>query len=205
MALTAVLFDLDDTLVSSGRIYAQMYYPLLEMLQSDLQFSLVELEQRAKELGITKNKHGRWDTGELCSALGQLEKYYSVLENFIEKEEVLYSQTIPTLKASRSLVGKVGIISNSMRRTVQAYANKYHLHRYIDFFFSSEDAESRKSDESYWNTLVHHKRLCPSETLVVGDNEVDDVITPGSLGFKTQLVHQPAELSLIPEIVKKFK
>ena len=76
MTINTYLFDLDDTLIST-KIYAEIYKPILKMVKKKLTDK--QLDQKAKELGLEKNKFDRWDTGDLCRELKLLEEYYIVL------------------------------------------------------------------------------------------------------------------------------
>src|SRR3989338_5872375 len=128
MAIKVYLFDFDDTIIST-KIYAELYQPLLKMIKSKLKLTDIQLNQKAEDLDLKKNKFGRWDTGDLCRELNLLEEYYRVLEKQIKVMPVLHDTVISVFKNIKSKKKKIAIISNSMRRTVNAYLQKYDLEK----------------------------------------------------------------------------
>ena len=134
MHIKTYLFDFDDTIIST-KIYAEIYQPLLKMIKTKFKWSDTQLNRKAKELGLKKNKFGRWDTGDLCRELNLLEEYYDVLEEQIQVMPVLYKQVINTFKKLQKQEKTIAIISNSMLRTIKAYLNKYQLNQYVDFIY----------------------------------------------------------------------
>lgn len=193
-AIKIFLFDLDDTLIDST-IYAEIYSPILEMIKKKLNFNDEELSKKVKSLGLQKNKFGRWDTGDLCRELGLLKDYYLILEKNIKTKQVLRNEVIRLFKTIKSKkTQKIGIVSNSMKRTIGLYLNRYQLNVFVDFVFSAEDAGCRKNHIEFWKELIEKEKLDPKECLVIGDDEVDDVLIPKRAGFNTFLIHSAKDL-----------
>ncbi len=180
--VTVYLFDFDDTLIDS-KIYATLYRPLLEKITKTLGIKEEELEQKLLALGLKKTRSGRWDTGDVCREFGLLDLYYTELEKFISVSSVIHDETKTVLKKIKKSGRRVGIVSNSMRRTIALYLRKYRLNPYIDFIFSQDDAGCRKSSKEFWKKLIEIERLNPSECIVIGDHEEEDVAMPKKLGF----------------------
>lgn len=193
MPITTYLFDFDDTIIST-KIYAEIYNPILRMIKNKYKWTDTQLNQKTKALGLTKNKFGRWDTGDLCRELGLLEEYYQLLERHIKVTPSLHNTVINTFKKLKMKKKKIGIVSNSMMRTITAYLNKYKLHPYIDFVFSRDAAGCKKQEDKYWTTLIQKHKLKPKECLVIGDDVEQDKIMPEKLGFKTFLIQKPQDL-----------
>jgi len=193
MTITTYLFDFDDTIIST-KIYAELYQPLLKMVKSKLKLTNSQLKQKAEDLGLKKNKFDRWDTGDLCRELNLLEEYYQVLEKQIKVMPVLHDTVINTFKKIKAKKRKIAIVSNSMRRTVNAYLHKYELVQYLDFTFTRDDAQCKKRDDPFWQKLIKKQKLNPRECLVIGDDPEQDVIVPKKLGFNTFLIKQPQDL-----------
>ena len=126
MAIKVYLFDFDDTIIST-KIYAELYQPLLKMIKSKLKLTDAQLNQKAESLGLTKNKFGRWDTGDLCRELNLLEEYYQVLEKQIKVMPVLHDTVINVFKKIKAKKRKIAVVSNSMHRTINTYLHKYNL------------------------------------------------------------------------------
>lgn len=190
------LFDLDDTLIDT-KIYAKLYPKIISMLGRKKKLKGTELNKVAESFGLKKNKYGRWDTGDLCKELGLLDEYYKELEKVIGVEQVLddgVEQVFTKLKSSRKIIG---IVSNSMHRTIQLYLAKYNLIKYIDFIFSSDDAGSRKDKDSYWKKLIEKHKLKTNECLMIGDDGLEDIKIPKKFGFKTFLIKNPADLQKV--------
>ncbi|MBI4448858.1 HAD family hydrolase [Candidatus Woesearchaeota archaeon] len=157
----------------------------------------MELDNRAENAGLQKNKFGRWDSGELCKQWDLLEEYYQVLETHIKVLPVLKGNVIKTFERIKAKGGKIGLVSNSMARTIMGYVNKYGLRKYLDFVFSRDDAGCKKDKEEYWKSLIEKRHLKPAECLVIGDDPEHDVKTPSKLGFKTLLVSSSEDFDKI--------
>ena len=189
------LFDLDDTLINT-KIYAKLYKPILQLIESKTKLKGNKLTEKAKRLGLEQNQYGRWDTGELCKGLGLLEEYYFELERLIEAVPVLSEGVKKVFRKIQSRGGRIGIVSNSMHRTIETYMLKYDLIQYVDFIFSQEDAGCKKSNSDYWRTLIKREKLNPPECLVIGDNRTEDVEIPRKLGFNAYHLKSFAELTI---------
>ncbi len=200
--LTTYLFDLDGTLIDV-KIYATLYPRVLQYLQGRYHWSESQLDKKAQELGLTKNKQGRWDTGDLCRALGELDAYYTELERLIAVNSVLHDRVEQVLSALKKHKKRVGVVSNSMHRTIQVYLRKYNLATYVDFVFSSDDAECKKKNDAFWRHLIKKEQLTPASCLMVGDTEADDIVPAKKHGFSTLLVKQPADLEKALEYLYK--
>lgn len=187
------LFDLDDTLIDT-KIYAQLYEPILRLIVEKKKLTGESLDKKAAELGLTKNRYGRWDTGDLCRELGLLAEYYEELEKTIEIVPVLRDSVLDVFSKLREKKKKIGIVSNSMRRTIGLYLQKYDLLPDVNFVFSQDDAQCRKNDPVFWKKLIQKEKLIPKECLVVGDDPIDDGEIPESLGFRTFLIKSSESL-----------
>jgi len=194
MTVKVYLFDLDDTLIST-KIYAEIYEPILKMVKKKLKLTDIQLDQKAKELGLEKNKFNRWDTGDLCRELHLLEEYYKVLEEQIQVMPVLHDNVLQLFQKLKKQKKTIAIISNSMIRTIKAYVNKYELNQYVNFIYSRDDAGCKKSDEHYWKKLIESHHLKIEECLIVGDDHKQDILIPQKLGFKTFLIENPEDLN----------
>ena len=164
------------------------------MIKKKLKLTDKQLDEKAKELGLEKNKFNRWDTGDLCRELKLLEEYYNVLEDQIQIMPVLHEHVIHTFTRLKKQKKTIAIISNSMLRTIKAYLNKYELNKYVDFIYSRDDAGCKKNEEAYWKNLIKKQKLKIDECLVIGDDKKQDIVIPMKLGFKTFLIENPADL-----------
>lgn len=191
------LFDLDDTIIDTT-IYAEIYHPILKMIKEKFKLNDQKLSKKVKSLGLEKNKFGRWDTGDLCRELGLLKEYYLLLEKNIKTKKVLRNEVIGLFKKIKmKKTQKIGIVSNSMRRTINLYLKRYQLNVFVDFVFSAEDVSCRKNQVKFWKKLIEKEKLNPTECLVIGDNNIDDVLIPKQAGFNTFLIRSAKDLEEI--------
>lgn len=193
------LFDLDDTLVDA-KIYAELYVPICNTIKKKLNITDKELDQKAEELGLKKNKYNRWDTGDLCRELGLLEVYYKILEEHIRVKQVLHDKVEAIFEELKKRGKIIGIVSNSMHRTIAAYVHKYGLQKYIDLIFSSDDAGCLKHDKKFWKTFIEKEKLKPEECLMIGDDLEEDIKIPKGFGFQTHYVENSKDLDSVLNI-----
>jgi len=191
------LFDLDGTLIDT-RIYAVIYLEILEMVKKRLNLSDEELEAKAKGLGLKKNKFKRWDSGDLCREFDLLDEYYTLLEKKIRVTSVLHNQVKDIFNKIKQQKRKIGIVSNSMKRTIMAYLKRYALSEQVDFIFSYDDAGCRKNQLNYWKKLIGKEHLNPEECLMIGDDLLEDVERPKKLGFQTFHLDKSSKIGSIP-------
>ncbi len=196
MAFKVYLFDLDDTLIST-KIYAKMYKPVLSMIKKKFKLTSKQLDEKALSLGLEKNKFGRWDTGDLCRELNLLEEYYKILEQEIDVLPVLSKNVIKVFKKIKPK--RIGIVSNSMSRTINAYLNKYKLKKYLDLVYSRDDAKSKKKEPIYWKKLIKKHHLKPKECLFIGDDPEQDIKMAEKFEFNTFLIETPKDLLRVPK------
>lgn len=194
VVITTYLFDLDDTIIDST-IYARIYPQIISLIKFRFDLTSNDLDHKAQELGLKKNKFSRWDTGELCKKLGLLKEYYAILEEQIKVSPVLHNMVMTVFTNIKSRKKKIAVVSNSMTRTIQLYIKRYKLNNYLDFVFSYDDAQSnKKNNEKYWVILIQKHKLIPKECLVVGDDSEQDRNVPRKLGFQTFLLKKPEDL-----------
>ncbi|MFA6462247.1 MAG: HAD family hydrolase [Candidatus Woesearchaeota archaeon] len=184
MAITTYLFDLDDTLIDA-QIYAKIYPFIISGIKSKFKLTDKLLDEEMQQLGLKKNKYNRWDTGDICRALGMLDFYYQELEKAIQVNSWVNLDAQALFSTLKQRGKKIGIVSNSMSRTIYAYLHKYGLSEMVDFIVSAVELNKRKSDEVFWRDLISSHKLIPKETVVIGDDLQEDVNLPKKFGFQT--------------------
>lgn len=147
------LFDLDGTLIDNT-IYAKIYEPILTMIRKKTQLSGENLDSRAQGAGLEKDQFGRYDTRELCQQLSLLNEYYLILEKYIEVNSSLHLRVITLLQKLNQQRKVIGIVSDSLRRSITTYMKAYRLERYVTFVFCAEDAGCGKDTLSFWTKLI---------------------------------------------------
>ena len=182
------LFDLDGTLIDTS-IYARCYERILSMITRKRHLTPRELAQKARRLGLVKNEEGRWDTGDLCQAFNLLEEYYKILKAEVKQHSFVQEQVVKKMIESHSHGHRIGIVSNSMRKTIKLYLSTYKLTKYVHVVFSREDAGCRKNSITFWKKLISKYNLNPKECTIIGNNPLEDGTIPKKVGFHTILVN----------------
>lgn len=195
--ITTYLFDLDDTLVDS-KIYQEIYNKILQKLKEKLHWNDVALSKQLQSLKLDLNKFGSYDSGEMCQKLGQLDLYYEILETHLRAKPMVQGQVKNVFLSLHQKGKKIGIVSNSMRRTMELYLKKYDLK--VDFLFSSEDAGCKKREDKYWQTLIAKEKIEPKECLMIGDDYGKDILMAKKFGFKTFYLKERRRLKEVLEI-----
>lgn len=184
------LFDFDDTLIDT-KIYAEMYPEIMQAIQK----KYPTINEIAKKNNVTINKFGRYDSGELAKKLDMLDTYYEILGKHIDTMPVLKKNVIETLKKLKG--NRIGIVSNSMKRTINTYLQKYNIEKYFDFIYSVDDSSCKKNDINYWQGLIKKYKINPNDCIIIGDNEIDDKLIPNKLGFNTFIIKDISDFKKI--------
>ncbi len=188
------LFDLDGTIINPA-VYSKIYPKIMHMLQKKKHLPLKTIHQQAALRNVHKNDSGQWDTGDLCKKLNCLPEYYQILNNHLTTNNILKKHILATFKKIKQHPqNRIGIVSNSMHKTIQLYVKKYNLATYINFIYASDDAHTRKHHLSYWKTLCKQHHLKPHLTIVIGNNPNDDSFVPECLGFHSYLLEKETDI-----------
>jgi beta-phosphoglucomutase-like phosphatase (HAD superfamily) len=169
--IKAVVFDMDGVLIDAK----EWHYEALNRALGLLGYSISrydhlsrydglptrrKLEMLTREKGLPKPLHG---------FLNELKQIYTM--------ELIYSQCKPVFcheYALAKLKGqglKIGVASNSIRRTVEVMMERSSLARYMDVVLSNEDVRAAKPDPEIYLTAIARLGVEPAECLVVEDNE----------------------------------
>jgi HAD superfamily hydrolase (TIGR01509 family) len=163
-----VLFDLDGVLVEAKNIH---FEALNEALDYQYRISWSEhlskydglktnqkLEMLTLDKGLPKEKYSQvWSQKQKLTLekLRQIERSDEIAESIYEL-------------CSRDL--KIGVCSNSIKRTIITVLNRLMIIEDIDFIVSNEDVKNSKPHpEMYWKAMSMAGVL-PSETLIVEDS-----------------------------------
>jgi len=202
MEINTVLFDLDDTLIDT-KIYSELYESLLKLAQEKLSISDKELEELPAKLNLQSNKDGKYDTGDLFRKLDMLDVYYEELEKAITKLPPQNPKIKEVFDSLIEMEMHIGIVSNSMDKTIRLFLKKHELMSYIDLIFSADRSLHKKSNPEYWKALIEQEKIDPEECMIIGDDPVDDEETPKQLGFQTLRITDPSDFNKILDILPK--
>jgi len=184
MPITTYLFDLDDTLIDTS-VYVRIYPYILSKIKSEFKLTDKLLDEEMQLSGLKKNKYGHWDTGDICRALGLLDFYYQELEKAIAVNTWINKDVLELFVSLKKKGKRIGIVSNSMSRTIYTYLHKYKLSEQVDFIVSAVELNQRKSEDFFWSGLINTHKLNPKECVMVGDDLQEDVNIPRKFGFNT--------------------
>jgi HAD superfamily hydrolase (TIGR01509 family) len=129
---------------------------------------------------------------ELHSLLNQLKQLYTM--------ELIQSKCKPVFQheyclAQLSAAGyKIGVASNSVRRSVEVMMERANLARYLDLIVSNEDVVNAKPDPEIYRVAMERLGVTPDETVVVEDNE-HGVRSAQAAGTHVKVVGDPSEVS----------
>ena len=169
--IRAVVFDMDGVLIEAKEWHYEALNRALELFgytisrydhlsRYDGLPTRRKLEMLSREKGLPKSLHG---------FLNELKQIYTM--------ELIYSHCKPVFcheYALSKLKGqglKIGVASNSIRRTVEVMMEKSSLARYMDVMLSNEDVRAAKPDPEIYLTAISRLGIEPKECLVVEDNE----------------------------------
>ncbi len=182
------LFDLDGTLINK-KIYRDSYPFLVEAFCKKAEITEVEMRTKLIASGIKPLPHGDFDSGDIAKYFGYYDLYYSVLEKYLSTHDVLMDDVEEVLSTLKEKGMTIGVVSNSMRKTINMHLEGAGILKYIDFIYSSEDAGCSKPNDEFWNYFIQDSQVSPAESLFIGDNSIDDVEFPSRFDFGTLLVN----------------
>ena len=90
---------------------------------------------------------------------------------------------------------RLGLASNSVRRTVEEMMERSDLMRYLDVFVSNEDVAKPKPDPEMYRTAMARLGVSPHETLIVEDND-NGVKAARASGAHVMVVQGPDDVTL---------
>jgi len=165
--ITTYLFDWDNTLFSTD-IYKETYPSIITAIKQKHNITEKEINIKAELEGLRKEE--RWDSGELSKLFDNMEEYYDILKSNVSTN-YLIDDIVSKFKSLKEKGFKIGIVTNSFRKTINLYLETYKLQP--DFIFTQDDAGTTKDDPKFWEELIKKEKLNPKECTVMGDSEVD--------------------------------
>lgn len=169
--IRVILFDLDGVLIEAKEWHYEALNNALSIFGMEISRydhlitydglpTKKKLEMLSIERGLPK---------ELHKFINELKQKYT--------HEIIYNRCKPSfthqycLSKLKSEGFKIGVCSNSIRKSVQIMLEKAKLLEYVDFYLSNEDVKNSKPDpEIYFQAfkLLYSK---PDECLIIEDNE----------------------------------
>jgi HAD superfamily hydrolase (TIGR01509 family) len=196
-AVKAVVFDMDGVLIDAR----EWHYEALNQALGLLGYEITRYEHLSTYDGLpTKRKlemltveHGL--PAELHSFLNSLKQQYTLEYVATRCKPVFQHQyALARLKAAGY---RLGVASNSVRRTVQEMMERADLMQYLDVIVSNEDVARAKPDPEMYVKAMDRLGVTPEQTVVVEDNE-NGVKAATAAGAHVLVVGGPADVALDP-------
>lgn len=183
MAIKAILFDLDNTLIDFWKMKQEASRAAVSAmmkvgLEVDKDEAYKEIIRLFMKLGVEsenifqeflKSKVGRADEKMLAAAINA---YLKTKNNFLKP----YPNIKPTLKELKKRKIKLAIVSDAPK--VKAYQRllAMNIEKYFDFVIGFEDTGKKKKDELPLKMAIEKLELDSKEIMMVGDSIKRDVL-----------------------------
>lgn len=179
MRINCVLFDLDNTLVGIPETWQYFDELIKIVLKEDYQLPIPSTNERdslwrsgKKYIEILKD-WGVLDPNDFWIKFDRRDEIKR--KNLIEDGKlILYDDVIPALKKLNKSGIKIGIVSNTPDFIVEYELEAFKLQRYFNSVLGLGDDQSICKPEPDGIIMILKDLNCkPSETLFIGDSEVD--------------------------------
>jgi HAD superfamily hydrolase (TIGR01509 family) len=193
--IKAVVFDMDGVLIDAR----EWHYEALNRALALLGYEISRYEHLSTYDGLpTKRKlqmltveHGLPE--ELHSFMNSLKQQYTLEFVATRCKPVFQHQfALARLKAAGY---RLGVASNSVRRTVEEMMERSDLLQYLDVIVSNEDVARGKPDPEMYVKAMATLGVRPQETVVVEDNE-NGIKAAVAAGAHVLVVGGPEDVSL---------
>ena len=200
----AILFDLDDTILScEGGNYLKLWLKsveahihLFEGLGAEALFEEIRNVARDFWSDTERHRNGRLDIkgsrqGIVATAASNLnhrndEAAIQLANHYHEKREfnvVPFDGALETLKHFRQSPTKTALITNGSGDVQRWKIDKYQLDQYFDVVLIEGEFGMGKPQPGVYNHIVNELGVSAEESWIVGDNLEWEVRVPQQLGF----------------------
>jgi beta-phosphoglucomutase len=193
--IKAVVFDMDGVLIDAR----DWHYEALNRALGLLGYEITRYEHLTTYDGLPTSRKLRMLTverglpAELHGFLNSLKQQYTLELVATRCKPVFHHQyALAQLKAAGY---RLGVASNSVRRTVEEMMERSDLMRYLDVVISNEDVTRAKPDPEMYLTAMERLGVLPTETLIVEDNE-NGVKAATAAGGNVLVVEGPDDVTL---------
>jgi len=223
MAIEAVIFDLDGTLVTFSLDYKALRGDVREcLLRRGVPLSVLRVNEgvfdmlEKAELYFKNNAKPDAFHDAQMQSLAIVQKY--------EKEAAainnLMPGTIETLKELKKMNLKLGICTNSSKPSVDYILDRFKIRDYFEITITREAVKRVKPDIEQHTRAIETLNLHPNEVLVVGDSVLDmqsakdlkilAIGFPTGISTKEQLIKSGANYIIttlidLPKLIKKIE
>lgn len=193
--IKAVVFDMDGVLIDAR----EWHYEALNRALGLLGYEISRYEHLSSYDGLpTKRKlqmltveHGLPE--ELHAFLNSLKQQYTLELVATSCKPVFQHQfALARLQAAGY---RLGVASNSVRRTIEEMMERSDLRQYLDVIVSNQDVARGKPDPEMYVKAMHTLGAEPHETVVVEDNE-NGIRAAQAAGAHVLVVGGPEDVTL---------
>lgn len=183
----AVLFDLDETLISIDAAYRKAYALLAE---TDSVHIHLNDEKQYKELVYLGRHYDRYSRpaawvpfAEKWGIETPYETFWPAWMDFYTSQATPFPWSEPLLIELRRLGIRIGIVTNGRFATQQAKIQSCGLLPYFDDVLISEEIGIQKPDPHIYFLACKHLNVAMRECLFVGDNANTDIAGARAAGM----------------------
>ena len=199
--MKAVVFDMDGVLIDAR----EWHYAALNRALALLGYEISRYEHLSAYDGLPTSRKlemlsvERGLPRELHGFLNSLKQQYTLELVATRCKPVFQHQyALAQLKAAGY---RLGVASNSVRRTVREMMENADLLQYLDVLISNEDVQRPKPDPEMYDLAMERLGVAPAETLVVEDNE-NGVRAATAAGAHVMVVGGPEDVALDPILAR---
>ncbi|MEH7744542.1 HAD family hydrolase, partial [Neobacillus drentensis] len=148
MAIKAVIFDFDGTIIDTETIWFQVFEELLkEKFNIDL-----PLEEFAKSIGTTDEAFFQYIEVQTGMKIDEKEINQLARERFLEKRGILEVRegVVEKLEEAKELGYRIGLASSSSREWVEGFLRQFNLWEYFSVVKTREDVVKVKPDPALY-------------------------------------------------------
>jgi beta-phosphoglucomutase len=193
--IKAVIFDMDGVLIDAR----EWHYEALNRALALLGYEITRYEHLSTFDGLPTRRKLQMLTverglpAELHSFLNSLKQQFTLEYVATRCKPVFQHQyALAKLKAAGY---RLGVASNSVRRTIDEMMERSDLMRYLDVVVSNEDVAKGKPDPEMYVKAMADLGVLPEETVVVEDNE-NGVKAATAAGAHVLVVDGPDDVRL---------
>jgi beta-phosphoglucomutase len=200
-AIKAVIFDMDGVLIDAR----EWHYEALNRALGLLGYEITRYEHLSSFDGLPTSRKLQMLTverglpPELHSFLNSLKQQFT-LEYVATRCKPVFQHQYALAKL-RTAGYKLGVASNSVRRTVDEMMERSALMQYLDLVVSNEDVTKGKPDPEMYLKAMADLGVRPEETIVVEDNE-NGVKAAIAAGAHVLVVDGPEDVALDPILAR---
>lgn len=200
-----IIFDLSNTLAYRDVNY-RTTTKMLEVTKVNIpQDKLVDIFEESLQTKKWRKEYNAYKL--LCKNMGLKTTKENVellmkIRKDAEKKTKLYDHSIKLLKQLREQGYKIALLSDISVFAIKEI-KKTKLLDYIDYPIFSYNVGVCKPNKKIYLEALKIIKCKPKETLMIGDNIIDDVLVPRKLGINT--IHYKGNYEELKKELKKYK